>query len=72
MGPREKIQRHERAEKGLKELKRDIALHQYDVDAGAVADAILNKLRLVREGRRAIDGQPAGRTRPEEQRRRLI
>ncbi len=38
----------------LKELKQDIALNRYDVDAGAVADAILSKLRLVRQGRLAL------------------
>ncbi len=38
----------------LKELKQDIALNRYDVDSGAVADAILSKLRLVRRGRLAL------------------
>jgi hypothetical protein len=38
----------------VKELKRDIALHRYDVDADAVADAILSKLQLVKRGRRAL------------------
>ena len=37
------------------ELKREIALKRYDVDAGAVADAIVSKLRLVRRGRRALE-----------------
>jgi hypothetical protein len=46
----------------LKELKRDIALNRYDVDAGAVADAILIKLRLVRQGRLALSGSPVDRT----------
>ena len=32
----------------LNELKREIALDRYEVDAGAVADAILTKLLLVR------------------------
>jgi hypothetical protein len=41
----------------LKTLKRDIALNQYEVDAGAVADAILNKLRLVKRGRLALAGE---------------
>jgi hypothetical protein len=47
----------------LKELKRDIELNRYDVDAGAVADAILSKLRLVRQGRQALAGSEAGRSR---------
>ena len=36
------------------ELKREIALKRYDVDAGVVADALDAKMRLVREGRRAL------------------
>ena len=36
------------------ELKHEIALKRYDVDAAAVADAIVSKMRLVREGRRAL------------------
>jgi hypothetical protein len=43
-------QRSERVER----LKRDIAEHQYDVDAGMVADAILRKLMLVRRGLAAL------------------
>ena len=35
-------------------LKREIALKRYDVDAGAVADAIVAKMRLVKQGRRAL------------------
>ena len=35
-------------------MKRDIALNQYAVDAGAVADAIVSKLRLVRRGQMAL------------------
>ncbi len=45
----------------MNELKRDIALNRYDVDADAVADAILSKLRLVRRGRLALAGGEAGR-----------
>jgi hypothetical protein len=44
------------------ELKRDIALKQYDVDAGVVADAIVSKLRLVKRGRRALDLPVADRS----------
>ena len=40
----------------LKELKREIALNRYDVDARVVADAILSKLRLVKRGRMALTG----------------
>jgi hypothetical protein len=36
------------------DLKRDIALSQYEVDAHAVAEAILAKLQLVRSGRLAL------------------
>ena len=44
------------------ELKRDIALKRYDVDAGAVADAIVAKMLLVKQGRRALDVDAAGRS----------
>jgi hypothetical protein len=47
-------QRSERVER----LKRDIAEHQYDVDAGMVADAILRKLTLVRRGLAALSATP--------------
>ena len=46
----------------LKELKREIALNRYDVDSGAVADAILSKLRLVRQGRMALTVSAADRS----------
>ena len=36
------------------EVKREIGLKRYDVDAGAVADAIVAKMRLVKQGRRAL------------------
>ena len=43
------------------DLKRDIALSQYEVDAYAVAEAIVAKLRLVRSGRLALlTGDDAG------------
>ena len=39
-------------------MKRDIELQRYAVDSAAVADAILSKLRLVKQGRQALaDGQ---------------
>lgn len=38
----------------VKELKREIALNHYEVDAGAVADAILAKLLMVKRCRDAI------------------
>jgi hypothetical protein len=47
----------------LKKLKRDLALNQYDVDSGAVADAILRKLELIRQGRSALAEREAGRSR---------
>ena len=46
----------------LKKLKRDIALNRYDVDADAVAGAILSKLQLVRRGRRALAASAADRS----------
>jgi anti-sigma28 factor (negative regulator of flagellin synthesis) len=42
------------------ELKREIAMKRYDVDAAAVADAIVSKMRLVREGRRALAATEPG------------
>ncbi len=54
----------------LNELKREVALNRYEVDAGAVADAILAKLRLVKSGRLALAGTEADRSpRAPEQRR---
>jgi hypothetical protein len=49
--------------KRLASLKRDIALHSYEVDSAAVAEAILLKLRLVQRGRMAIAAQRGDRTR---------
>ena len=43
-------------------MKREIALKRYDVDAAAVADAIVSKMRLVREGRRALAETEADRS----------
>ncbi len=51
------------AEARLSELKRDIALARYEVDASTVAGEILAKLRLVRRGRAAISVFEAGRSR---------
>jgi hypothetical protein len=48
----------------VKELKRDIELRRYDVDSGAVAEAIIRKLRLVKQGRLALAGDVAGQTQP--------
>lgn len=53
----------------LKELKREIALNQYDVDSRLVADAILSKLRLVKRGRMALTGYEGGRIPPGSDRR---
>lgn len=46
----------------VKELKRDIALNRYDVDANAVAGAILSKLHLVKRGRLALAASAADRS----------
>ena len=46
----------------LEQLKREVALHQYEVDAAEVADAIVRKLRLVRRGREALANSEAGRS----------
>ncbi len=46
----------------MDELKREIALKRYDVDAEAVADAIVAKLRLVKQGRRALEASEADRS----------
>jgi hypothetical protein len=54
----------------LKHLKRDIELDRYDPDPGAVADAILTKLRLVRRGRLALVEGGADQSRPVTERRR--
>jgi hypothetical protein len=45
----------------MKALKRDIALNRYEIDSGAVADAILSKLRLVRSGQAALASDAADR-----------
>jgi hypothetical protein len=54
----------------LKQLKRDIELDRYDPDPGAVADAILTKLKLVRRGRLALVEGGADQSRPVAERRR--
>ncbi len=46
----------------LNELKREIAIHAYEVEASAIAEAILRKLRLVRYARLALNGSEADRT----------
>jgi anti-sigma28 factor (negative regulator of flagellin synthesis) len=46
----------------LEELKRDIESNGYDVDAPAVADAILRKIRLLRRTRAVAAANGAGRT----------
>ena len=60
---------------GLDKLKRDIAINQYDVDASAVADAILKKIALIKRGRRALAESAAesavDRSRPLEAKNRL-
>ena len=70
MGRGEQNSRHERPDKGLQELKREIALNQYRVDAWAVADAMLRKMRLLRQVRLTIDDQASDRTQPPAQEHR--
>jgi hypothetical protein len=45
----------------MSDLKRDIALDRYDVDARAVADAILTKLQLVKRCQLALQSADADR-----------
>lgn len=45
----------------MDKLKREIAAKRYDVDAGAVANAIVSKMVLVKQGRRALDVDAGGR-----------
>ena len=48
----------------VNDLKRDIAINRYEVDAGAVADAIVRKLDLVRRGRQVLLAREAGHSQP--------
>jgi hypothetical protein len=52
----------------LNELKREIALREYEVDAGEIAEAIVRKLRLIKLARRVLDGD-ADRSRRRDARR---
>jgi hypothetical protein len=45
----------------LHELKREIEDNRYDVDAPAVADAILRKIRLLKQDRGMLPANGAGR-----------
>jgi hypothetical protein len=45
----------------MSDLKRDIALDRYDVDARAVAGAILTKLQLVKRCQLALQSADADR-----------
>jgi hypothetical protein len=56
----EAIASSERPEK-LKDLKRRIAMHEYEVDSRRVADAIVGKLRLINSARFALDAMRADR-----------
>jgi hypothetical protein len=57
----------------LAQLKRDIALHRYEVDAAEVAEAIVRKLRLVRRGLDALSASSeADRTRAGQPARRRV
>lgn len=44
----------------VNELKRDIAIHGYQVDAHEIAEAILRKLWLARKSRLVLAGIEAG------------
>ena len=46
----------------LNELKREIAIDAYEVEASEIAEAILRKLRLVRYARLALAGSEADRS----------
>jgi anti-sigma-28 factor FlgM len=46
-------------------LKRDIESNRYDVDAPAVADAMLRKIRVLKQGGRLRPISEAGRSRPD-------
>ena len=56
------IGRVSRQAERLNELKRDISIHTYEVDAVEIAEAILSKLRLVRSARLALLGAEADRS----------
>jgi hypothetical protein len=56
----------------LQTLKREIALNQYEIDACAVADAILSKLLLVKRGHLALATPEADRSRSRGERRRPL
>ena len=49
----------------VNELKREIEKNQYDVPAPAVADAILRKIRLLKQGRASASSNGAGHIQPE-------
>jgi hypothetical protein len=53
------ISQAERRAERLKDLRREIASDRYEVDAEAVADAIVSKLLLVRRGRGELTAAPA-------------
>lgn len=55
----------------VKQLKREIALNRYEVDAGAVAEAILAKLRMVKHCRDAMDFDAGRNRKPSAPTRRL-
>ena len=46
----------------LNELKREIAIDAYQVEAGEIAEAIVRKLRLIRSARLALAGVEADRS----------
>ena len=54
----------------LRKLKEEIALGDYRVDAGAVADEILKKLSLIKRARADLEAHAADRNRSGDARRR--
>lgn len=54
----------------VEQLKHEVAIGGYEIDAPAVADAILEKLWLVKQGQIAL-ARAAGRSRPAAGPRRL-
>ena len=51
----------------VNELKREVENNRYDVDAPAVADAILRKIRLLKQSQAGASANGAGRIPPDPQ-----
>ena len=46
----------------MNDLKRDIAMNRYEIDAGAVAAAIISRLAVLRRSQEALRADGAGRS----------